>query len=202
MKYKYILMLYKQYCDSIGKPYDKYNIMTDTDFVIYLSLLKKQIPNYERYLKYLGLSLNSDNTIELNKGKYDTLGKDAVTLVSPFAETVGCENSKLIVYKNVPFIIMGITVYTANNCDLFLTHNPFDEESVGNLIELHNNGANVCIGVYGKNSDKNKEAKIKMLISCEEEMYYDSEFHYDTEGDNYYSCIKSEPKIKKLILSR
>lgn len=52
MKYKYILMLYKQYCESVGKPYDEYNIITDNEFVIYLSLLKKQISNYEKYWFY------------------------------------------------------------------------------------------------------------------------------------------------------
>lgn len=202
MKYKYILMLYKQYCESVGKSYDKYKLMTDNEFIAYLSLLKKQVSSYKKYLKYLGLSLNSDTTIELNKGKYDTLGEDAVTIVSPFAETVGYRNSELIVCENAPFIVMGPSIYSAYNCDLFLTHNPFNGETVGNLTELHNSGTNVCIGVYGKNSDKNKEEKIKMLRNCEEEMYYGCEFHYDTEGDDYYSCIKSEGKVKKLILSK
>lgn len=41
-----------------------------------------------------------------------------------------------------------------------------------------------------------------MLEDCATKMYDGIGFYYDTEGDNYYSCIKSERKIKKHILTK
>lgn len=202
MKSKYMLLLYKQYCESVGKKYDKFNIITDTEFIIYLSLLTKCTINYGNYLNYLGLCLTNDTTVELNKGKYDSLGKELVTIVSPFAETLDYQNSELLVCDNNPIVIMGTSVFTVDNCDLFVTHNPIIRSSVSNITLLHNIGANVCIGIYGKISDKDKKEKFKMLKDCAEKMSNNIGFYYDTEGDNYYSCIKSERKIKKHILTR
>lgn len=202
MKSKYILLLYKQYCESVGKQYDKFNIITDTEFIIYLSLLTKRTIDYGNYLNYLGLCLTNDTTIELNKGKYDSLGKELVTIVSPFAETLDCQNSDLVVCDNNPIVIMGTSVFTADNCDLFITHNPIVRHSISDIALLHNIGANVCIGIHGKISDKDRDIKLKMLEDCATEMYDDIGFYYDTEGDNYYSCIKSERKIKKHILTK
>ena len=202
MKSKYILLLYKQYCDSIGKEYDMFNIITDIEFVKHLNILKKQTMSYGNYLNFLGLSLTNDTTIELNKGKYDSLGKDLVTIVSPFAETLDCQNSDLVFCDNNPFIIIGSSVFSADNCDLFSTHNPVLNNSINNIVLLNNTGKNVCMGVYGQNSDKDKNTKLKMLKDCTKRMTDDISIYYDVEGDNYYSCIKSERKIKKNVLTR
>ena len=175
MKSKYILLLYKQYCDSVGKQYDIFNITTDTEFIIYLSLLTKRTINYANYLNYLGLCLTNDTTIELNKGKYDSLGKELVTIVSPFAETLGCQNSELLVNNN-PLVVMGSSVFIADNCDLFLTHNPIIKQSISDIALLHNIGANVCIGIHGIISDKDRDQKLKMLEACETKMSDDIGF--------------------------
>lgn len=117
--------------------------MTDKEFIIFLSLLTKQTINYGNYLNYLNLCLNNNTTIELNKGKYDSLGNELVTIVSPFAETLGLKNSELLVYDSNPFIVMGISVYSLDNCDLLITHNPIFRNSLNDIILLHNIGANV-----------------------------------------------------------
>jgi len=202
MKSKYILLLYKQYCDSIGKQYDKFNILTDTEFIAYVSLLTKRTIDYGNYLNHLGLYFNSETTIELNKGKYDSLGKELVTIVSPFAETLNCQNSELLFYDSNPIVIIGTSVFSIDNCDLFMTHNPTVRHSISDIALLHNNGENVCIGIYGKISDKDRDAKLQMLEDCATKMSDGIGFYYDTEGDNYYSCIKSERKIKKHILTK
>ena len=202
MKSKYILLLYKQYCESVGKQYDKPDIITDTEFIVYLSLLTKRTMNYGNYLNYLGLCLTNDTTIELNKGKYDSLGKELVTIVSPYAETLGCQNSEILVCDNNPIIIMGTSVFIVDNCDLFITHNPIASRSISEIASLHNIGANVCIGIHGKISDKDRNVKLRMLKDCASKMYDGIGFYYDTDGNNYYSCIKSEKKVKKRVLTR
>ncbi len=202
MKSKYILLLYKQYCEAVGKQYNKFGVTTDMGFIIYLSLLTKRTMDYGNYLSYLGLCLTSDRAIELNKGKYDSLGKELVTIVSPFAETLNCQNSGLLVYDNNPIVIMGTSVFSLDNCDLFVTHNPIIRHSINDIVLLHNNGANVCIGIHGQISDKDRDGKLKMLEDCVAKMDDGIGFYYDTERENYYSCIKSERKIKKHILTR
>lgn len=202
MKSNYILLLYKQYCNSIGKKYDKFNIIADTEFIMYLSSLTKQTINYANYLNYLELFFTSDTAIELNKGKYDSLGKELVTIVSPFAETLACKNSNLVVYNNNPIIIMGTSIFLVDNCNLFLTHNPIDKNHLNDIILLHNIGLNICIGIYGKINDKDRDDKLKMLKDCKSKILDDISFNYDTKEDNYYGCIKSERKVKKHVLVR
>lgn len=202
MKSKYLLFLYKQYCESVGKKYDKFNIITDTEFIIYLGLLTKRTINYGNYLNYLGLCLTSDTTIELDKGKYDSLGNELVTTVSPFAETLDCQNSELIVRNNRPIVIMGTSVFSADNCDLFVTQNPIVKSSIKNIILLHNIGIDVCIGVYGTMDDKDRNSKLKILEYMAEKMSDDIGFYYDTEENTYFSCIKSERHVKKHILTK
>ena len=202
MKSKYILLLYKQYCETVGKQYDKFNIIVDIEFIKYLSFLVKRTIDYANYLNYLGLCLTNDTTIELNKGKYDSLGKELVTIVSPFAETIGCQNSELLICDENPLVIIGASIFTADNCDWFLTHNPIIRSSVSNITLLHNIGENVCIGIYGKTTDKDRYKKLKMLEECATKMSDDIGFYYDTDKDNYFSCIKSERKIKRKVLTR
>lgn len=201
MQSKYILLLYKQYCDSIGKRYDYLNITKDNNFVIWLYSLLKQTIDYSKYLSYLGVNLFNKTAIELNKGKYDSFGKESVMVVSPFAETLDCQNSEMIVIENTPLIITEKSIFTLH-CDLFLTHNPVDNCNINGLISLHNTGSNICIGVYGTTSDKDREVKLKKLRNFALESTNGIQFYYDTDNDNYYGCIKSERKIKKKTLIR
>lgn len=201
MKSKYILLLYKQYCDSIGKEYDYLNITKDNNFVIWLYSLLKQTIDYSKYLSYLGVNLFNKTAIELNKGKYDSFGKESIMIVSPFAETLGSQNSEIIVVDNTPLVITEKSIFTPDY-DLFLTHNPLNNCNINDLISLHNNGSNICIGVYGTTSDKDRKEKLKMLRNLSLELTNGIQFYYDTDNDNYCGCIKSERKIKEKYLTR
>lgn len=201
MKSKYILLLYKQYCDSIGKEYDYLNITKDNNFVMWLYSISKETIDYSIYLSYLGVDLFNKTAIELNKGKYDSFGKESVMVVSPFAETLECQNSEMIVIENTPLVITEKSIFTTD-CDLFLTHNPLNNCNINDLILLHNTGLNICIGVYGTTSDKDREEKLKMLRNLALESTNGIQFYYDTDNNNYYACIKSERKIKKKTLIR
>ena len=60
--------------------------------------------------------------MEIGKGKYDSIGSSLVTIVSPYADTLGYRNSDITVCGNIPYVIMGTSIYDASNCEMFLTH--------------------------------------------------------------------------------
>ena len=202
MKSKYILSLYKQYCSSKGKTYDKFNILNDIDFLVWIKSLHNQTIIYSDYLRYLNVSLSKDSTIEDDKGKYDSIGEKLTTIVSPFAETLGYQNSQMLVTDEGPLIFMGSSIFNANGCDLFLTHNPFNLVIINKMALLHNIGLNICFGVYGNVTDADKELKLKTIEELFEKVSDGLEIYYDTLDDNYFACIKSERNVKKKTLVR
>lgn len=202
MKIKYIFNLYKQYCASIGKEYNEFNIINDFEFILWIESLSKQTKLYGEYLKYLYGDLKSSNTIEIGKGKYDSLGDKLVTIVSPFAETLGYRNCELIVQEDKAYVIMGTRVFTVDGCNLYLTHNPFVKNSIVDMTVLHSKGKNICLGMYGSVNDKDKNLKIQLLEKTLEKMSDGIEFCYDTLDDTYFCCVKSKEKVKKKTLIR
>lgn len=199
MKSEYLFCLYYQYCKSVGKKYDKFNILNDTDFVEWVSRLYKQTKMYGDYLSFLDINLSSETAIEINKGKYDSLGLKLVSVVSSFGETFGLNNGKLIIYDDRPLVLMSSSIFKANNCDLFLTHNPYDICDIDKIKQLHDTGLNICLGMYGHISDKDRETKVKKLHSMADGTIDGLGFYYDTVDDDYFACVKSERKVRKLI---
>ena len=61
-----------------------FNILNDTDFVEWVSRLYKQTKMYGDYLSFLDINLSDETAIEINKGKYDSLGLKLVAVVSSF----------------------------------------------------------------------------------------------------------------------
>lgn len=199
MKSEYLFCLYNQYCKSVGKKYDKFNILNDIDFVEWVSRLYKQTKMYGDYLSFLDINLSDETAIEINKGKYDSLGLKLVAVVSSFGETFGLNNGKLIIYDDRPLVLMSSSIFKADNCDLFLTHNPYDICDIEKIKQLHDTGLNICLGMYGHISDKDRETKVKSLYGASNATMDGLGFYYDTANDDYFACVKSERKVKKLI---
>ena len=154
---------------------------------------------YGDYLSFLDINLSDETAIEINKGKYDSLGLKLVAVVSSFGEVFGLSNGKLIIYDDRPLVLMGSSIFKVDNCDLFLTHNPYDICDIDKIKQLHDLGLNICLGMYGRISDKDREVKVKRLHSMADETMDGLGFYYDTAGDDYFACVKSERKVKKLI---
>lgn len=199
MKSEYLFCLYNQYCKSVGKKYDKFIILNDTDFVEWVCGFYKRTKMYGDYLAFLDMNLSCETTIEINKGKYDSLGLKLVSVVSPFGEMIGLNNGRLIIYNDRPFVLMSSSIFKVDNCNLILTHNPYDICDIDIIKQIHDTGLNICLGMYGCISDKDRETKVKKLHSMVDETMDGLDFYYDTAGDDYFACVKSERKVKKLI---
>lgn len=198
----YLLLLYKQFCDSIGKKCCEYNILSDQDFAPWLLNLKEGTREYSAFLEYLGVLNNSYGLVELNKGKFDTLGIDEIAIVSPFAETMDLKTRSLFVSENIPIIQSGPSLYDASNVDSFLTHNPYSRYYIGCMDQVHLLGNNICLGVFGKKEDSDKILKLKELERFASLLDEQCEVYYDTNNDYYFGCVKSERKVKKLIKTK
>lgn len=132
-----------------------------------------------------------------NKGFFDTLGKDLVSIVSLHAMTLELPKSHLLTGNNKPVILCNGKLYYPSNCSLFLTHN--DLETAKQLLTLHNNGYNILIGAYG--SLEERYLWFKMLEELKREN--DSlKFECDSLNDDYYAFITSTHKTKRKILTR
>ena len=81
---KYILFLYKQFCDSLGKEFDEVNIFEDNDFISWIINMQKVSKEYVNFLSYIGVVNNRNILAEMNKGKYDSSNIDFFITHNPY----------------------------------------------------------------------------------------------------------------------
>lgn len=201
MYFNYILNLYKQYCESIGKEYCKTKILYDNDFIFWILSLKENTKEYILFLKYLNSLDNEKEIIEINKGKYDSLKLDEIAIISPFAETMNLKNGNILIHNDVPIIQLETQLYDASNVDCFITYNPYSDFYISNLDQINLLGYNICLGVYGKKEDNDKEQKLSIIKKYEDTLD-DVSVEYETDKDNYFCLLKSDRKILKKIYKR
>ena len=195
----YTLLLIEQFTKARG--YRKIDNKSGLFGEEYYNWLKEQRLLGKEYLllmrEYLNMNLNNEKTIELNKGKYDSIISDG-TLISPFAYTMDKSNSTLLV-EDFPIITSGDELYSVEDFDMFTTHNAYNEGFADTIPELCNMGYNVCYGVFGKNSDKDKEDALALLKKFYDECDVKANIAYEIIGDSYIGALYSKTKVKKLV---
>lgn len=198
----YILNLYHQFCDARGITFDPKQLAEFTaDFCNWIVENKNVMTKYQEYLFALGYICDKTIT-EVGKGKFDSLKLVDSIIVSPYAETLGLDNSELFMLENQPLIKtkQGIV---APKTDTILTHNPYEEMIISNWPKIHNfNSYDISIGVYGSIYDSNFAQKIKMIEILSRQMENDHRVDYDTDKDNYFCTINSKRKTKSRVLVR
>lgn len=194
----YYLTLYKQFCILNGKIFNENNVDVDTDFHCWLKEISNMRDNYRDYLRCLEVSLFPTTTIELGKGRFDTLGPENVRVVSQYGSTIpGVKSSVLNFASLTPYIFSENNIEGVGNYELFLTHNPYinSSEDIHNLRKLYLcTGASICLGVYGSLTDKTRDKKLEDLMEFGSSMGPEFGFHYDTDNGEYYACVKTEEK--------
>ena len=200
MNSKYILKLIVQFHKAVGTDISKWDT---PDFIIefseWLKENKKVVEEYSEFLECLGINFYDFITVEIGKGKYDSIVKPETTLISPFAK----EPSELFLMENMPLIISKEGIFKADDINLFLTHNPYSEEEISNWYKIHNNGLqDISVGVYGKIYDQDKKEKIDMLKKLIQKLNDDIKEEYSTNKDNYFYNVSSKRKVLKKILTK
>lgn len=197
MEYKYLSCLYSEYCNSVKKNYNINELITDNEFIEWLILNRKRLKIYKNFLAYLGIDFNKD-VIELNKGKYDSISDNDITIISPFGDTLDKDKSELLFYDEQPIIISNSYISNVNNIELFSTHNPYDFNYFRGMDKLHNIGYNIVFGVFGDASDFDTEDKLQYMEYLKKTISEDYEVEYETINGTYICVLKSKRKIKTL----
>jgi len=203
---EYILSLYKQYCECNGKiPNIKELYELPNEFIAWLDTRQHLGKQYGEYISYLGIDSASMSIAEVGKGAYDTIFTEGMIIISPYAKTISKtqEPSSLIMLGNQPLIATKKNIIEPTCIDMFLTHNPHNEQLISHWHKIHNgNSHNICVGVYGKLYDKDRMEKIRMLERLSDKLEDDIEITYDEINDSYFYNIKSSRKILKKELIR
>lgn len=185
----------------IARGYNKYvkeSLFAGEEFY---NWLREQRYYGEVYLKFIkevaALELNNKHTIELNKGKQDFLISEG-TLISPFAYTLNKPSSSLIIEDDNVLISEGEELYSTAGYNMFVSHNAYRKMYADIIPELYNTGCNICYGVFGKNSDKDKDDRISLLHTLAEECGDDVRLEYENSSSTYYGAIYNKGKVKML----
>lgn len=203
---EYILSLYKQYCECIGKiPNIEELYELPNEFIAWLNSRTQLGKQYREYISYLGVEPSSSVIAEVGKGVYDTILTERMIIISPYAKTISKtqEPSSLIMLGNQPLIATKKNIIAPTGIDIFLTHNPHNEQLISHWHKIHNGKShNICVGIYGKLYDKDRTEKIRMLETLSDKLEDDIEITYDEINDSYFYNIKSSRKILKKELIR
>ena len=196
----YLWCLYKQFCDAKGLDMVSTHKMSSKDFVDWIVQRKSLLNTYKTYLETLGFAYQTNNILEIGKGKYDSLFQQGISLVSPFAETIGKCNSILYIDRGTPLILQqnGIVIPIEH---ILLTHNPYFESEILNWYLIHNMGVkNISIGMFGNLTDEDSIKKVQLLEDLSKLMTEDYLFAYDVDQGNYFCSLNSKRTIKRKVL--
>lgn len=199
---RYLLCLFKQYCDAKVLDINNMNNMYSNEFVDWIVQNKSLLGNYMDYLYALGFDYPSDDIVEIDKGGYDSISQHGINLVSIFAGTLGRINSRFFVDKGIPLILKqnGIVIPREH---IILTHNPYFESEIIDWYLIHNSGdKNISIGMFGKITDKNVSKKIRLLEYISKQMTDDYLLSYDTNNGNYFCSLNSKRNAKIKVLKK
>jgi len=197
---RYLLCLFKQYCDARGLDINNMNNMYSNDFVNWIVQNKSLLSIYMHYLNALGFDYPVDDVVEVGKGQYDSIFKQGVNLISIFAGTVGQLNSRLFVYRGMPLVLRQSKIITPRE-HIILTHNPYFESEILSWYLIHNMGdKNISVGMFGKLSDEDTKVKLELLKQLSKKITDDYSFDYDTYNGNYFCSLNSKRYIKRKSL--
>ena len=202
MLQKYLWCLFKQFCDAKGLDVTNTSIMDSATFTEWVVQRQVLLFKYKGYLENLGFDYPIEDVLEIGKGQYDSLSSTGISIVSPFAETIGKSNSMLYVDKGIPLILQSSGIILPMEHTL-LSYNPYFESEILNWYLIHNMGeSNISIGMFGEIGDDDASRKVKLLQSLSKQMTDDYSFVYDTNEENYFCALNSQRNIKRKVLIR
>lgn len=153
------------------------------DFINWMKEQQQIKEYYQHYLLTMGLFYNDKTSVELGKGKYDTITScdTLATIITRYADTFSSDNNrKKIIYgefvvrneENVALVEnrlkRGHFVIPLEHYNLFYTQNSCVSQDLLSLLQIHNKGGHIVMGAYGILKDKDRIAKIKYLRMLKE----------------------------------
>ena len=188
--------LYHQFLNETHSKSD----IDSIDFIKWIYSKKKLAREFGIFLGSKNEDFIKKSVIEVGKGKHDSISNLELQVISPFGGTLDKNNVDIII-QNGQFVVVNDHGVKQIEKRVLLTHNPYqlvDIYSWKELAELSSN--EIIMGMYGKNSDCDKEEKLELLTSLIRELPEDSQHYYKQTKDNYFAVASSLPKRKTLKL--
>ena len=207
MKERYLSELACQYKEAKGLSYiDLTDKKVEEAFSNYIKELNDHKNTYIDLIRTLGVSPYTERTVEIGKGPKDTVvDGTSSTIVTPFTGLF--EAREGLTYEG-DYIAYNGDIYMVQNTKVgqilepleiepgrvYMTHNMYDSFSTENWYTLVRENE-VLIGTYGKETDKNKDKKIKKVIDT-----FAGIGDYTTNygiSDNFYFYAQKSKTMKK-----
>jgi hypothetical protein len=142
------------------------------------------------------MDLQSKELAELGKGNIDSVVDGDALMITPYGHTfsdLSHTNSSLDFNGSVLMLNVYGEQYSLTDIHTYMTQNPYLYGVLSDLIKINNfYNKNIVLGVYGKEYDKNKTAKIKILKEFKRKINNFNENYdmdYNSKGDNYFCAI-------------
>lgn len=195
--------LYKQFCAANGIK-NEFSLEIAGDFNAWMKEMQHVIgPKYLEYLDYLGLGCYASyQTAEVGKGFYDSLvlsDEFGTAMISPPSVAANIRGlrklllSNLVICEGTPYLLGSDHQAKLTYGDPFynlMTQNPYTEESTYGWEGLHNRyGFGIIIGVFGKNTDKDKIAKLKTIEKIPDDILDEPTTGYVEDGQYYFGVV-------------
>lgn len=193
--------LIEQYEKSTGIKFDINNEhQTRGGFYEWVNRNQAISEDYLKFLKFMRALPEEESKIaEVGKCFDDTITLDNnINMITPCVD-------KIYYYKAKPSeeIIAGQLIIKDKmfkllakddilDFDRYITQNPYNEYCVENWEQVHNNGINITVGVYGSIYDKDYQSKIDSLKLLKEKLEKEYKEEYATIGDSYFYAIASD----------
>ena len=175
---EYALELYILYCNKLG--YDPSNVVkyiidnnisnsntlfsSDNNFKQWTLINYNMIDIYVDHLLKMGIDPKNDDVIELYKGKLDAADKERKNLISPYASTLGENNSILYKKDKILFKVTKDNVEKIDDGKTFLIQNPYSVTTLLYLLEtLGGTNNKVIVTFWGNANDVNRNKLFLMM---------------------------------------
>jgi len=188
-------------------------LKSDDAFKYWLQYKKNHLARQFEFLKNIGLDI-THSTIELNKGKYDTLGiviPSTERLIEVSRYGVSIQNDKvfkclgdLVIIDKKEKIAIDDNVYScidlSENIN-YIVDLPIYHEIKTDLVELASINKNVFINIYGSVNDINLQEKLQKLYQLKHRIESQCDTtcltNYATVFDTFLCTISTKRDLMK-----
>ena len=216
---RYLHSLRDQFVEATGvKNVDSSSASFISEFSDWIEERQKIGSNYLELLRHMRDEIepvNSSKTLEIGKGKHDSIVKRLhTTIVTPYIEGLEHLNEErvikgdIVLFGDRPVLIKHLSVRDSEAMLLprdavLMTQNPYSPAYIKNWANIHNSGNNdIIVGIYGNINDKDRGAKAKQLEAVIEQLDEPFIQQQMLVYDTYCWAVASKRKVKRIIKNK
>lgn len=191
----YLLKLLQQFHEADGIISER---TADEEFLQWLKQYQGVLLELKKYYYFLGLDIDDFDSIEIGKGKLDSIVLDKDKCASEFIKPM----SEIIIFDNSIIKASSECVRCVNDIDLFFIYNPYDCDQIKKICDIYKLDQFIAISMCGKNFDKDKINKLAIMKKIRDSLGDNILESYEENQDNYFCSLYSKRHIKKLIKTK